>query len=305
MALATRLCRHGTGSARGEDMTGATNCEHCGNSFPMSRSICPHCARPALYPNVRAAEMREEVEALRERYAQAKEAAQLRGCPANVGAFEEAAGAAKAATARSLVDVQRLAHSDRELYATYYQLADAGVRIPADEKWDVFRTAANASWFPSYFEDLRFAALTLDGTGLSSYGECTIVWREDMIAHRASVTEENTTTFMLRRSIPFGAMDRIPTGYRATWARRGVLCVAKLADRITENTQAKEHQGILLAKGATTEEDDFVEAQIWGSMSHRTMESVIVPRPARRAERVILKDLREKLDKVGVELKEV
>ena len=297
--------RKGAGCTWGEGMTEPTNCEHCGNPFPLSRSICPHCARPALYPNVRAAGTREESEALRQRYVHGKEEAEHRGCLTNLCAFEEAIGSAKAATARSLHEVQRLAHSDRELYASYYRLADAEVRIPAGGKWDVLRKAADQSWFPDYHKELRFAALTLDGTGLSNYGDCTIVWRENMIAHRASVAEENTTTFMVRRKIPFDEIDRVPKGHRATWPDRSLLCVAKLADRITESTEAEDHQGILLKKGLATEDDDFVEVQIWGSLSRRSMESVVLSRPSRRGARAILQDLREKLAKVGVEVREV
>ena len=53
------------------------------------------------------------------------------------------------------------------------------------------RVFADDALFPGYKEQIRFAALSLDGKGLSSYGECTLILRDHMIAHRASVLEGN------------------------------------------------------------------------------------------------------------------
>ena len=285
-------------------MADSVDCAYCGYAFPASRPMCPHCACPALYPNVRAAEKKDEADALARRHQAALADADRRKCRPNVEDFERAMEATHAVTARKLLDVHRLAESDNVVYTTFYQLVQGEVMLPKDEKWDTLRTAADASWFRNYYRDLRFAALSLDGTGLPGYGDCAIVWREDMIAHRTSVTESNTTTFLKKWKYPFDQLDRLPKGFRASWNLRARLCVAKLARRVDASTGAGDYQGLLLYKGSDTDDDDFVEAQIWGPMTRRTMARVVAEKPKRRRDRVILEDLREKLDKIGVRVEE-
>jgi len=285
-------------------MSKQKKCIECGNTFPLSCSLCPHCARPALYPNVEAARADEETEALLNRYETAIGAATARGCGDKVKEFEEALKASQAVTARNQGDLQRLATADNELYATYYELVDAQVRIPAGKKWDVLRKIADAAWFCGYEKDIRFAALSLDGMGLANYGDCSIIWREDMIAHRASVAEDNTTVFMKKHKIFAYEADTLPKGYRAMWEDRYMLCVAKLADRIAHDTRVDNHASILLESGAGTADDDFVEVHVWGPMTRCTMEKVVTTRPRGRRARAILAGLSAKLSAAGVTIEE-
>jgi hypothetical protein len=69
----------------------------------------------------------------------------------------------RAIIARSLSEFLRLAMSDHEVYATYYQLVEAEVRIPGGGKWDGLRRLADDTLFPGYKDQIRFGALTLRG----------------------------------------------------------------------------------------------------------------------------------------------
>lgn len=64
--------------------------------------------------------------------------------------FETAVSATKAVIARSDGDVLRLANSDKQLYSTYYQLIEGGVRLPDGGEWDVLRELADTVLFPGY-----------------------------------------------------------------------------------------------------------------------------------------------------------
>ena len=86
--------------------------------------------------------------------------------------FESAVSKARPVICRPLLEMQRLATSDNEIYATYYQLLAAGVRLPKGDKWDVLRAVADDALFPGYKDVLRFGALSLDGFGCLGYGEC-------------------------------------------------------------------------------------------------------------------------------------
>jgi len=172
---------------------------------------------------VKAAQVPAEKGALERRYQAALRDAASRGAEADIGRFEAAVANSKAVIARPLRELDRLVASDKELFPTFYRLLGEEVRLPHGNQWDLLRRIADEALFPGYKEEIRFAALSLDGIGLSTYGECSFVFREDMIAHRATVFEENSAVFMKRHAY------EPPVGHRATWGERVKLCTAKLA----------------------------------------------------------------------------
>ena len=274
-------------------------CEYCNHEFQPYLGLCPHCARPGLYPNVHAAEEVTECEALENHYKQALDAAELRGAKADVARFEKRAEETKAVIARSIDETMRLATSDGDLYPTFEQRFHSGMTLLECDKWYGPRIAAGAILFPGYAEHIRMGALSLNGLGLSRYGECSIVMREELIAHRSSVFRENSALFVERHGVKEGA---VPPGHRATWQSRSKLCVAKHAEQITPAVKDEAFADILLKDGPSGEEDVFIEVHIHGPMTRRTFERVIVRAPKRWQTRVIIKALREKLAQAGVPL---
>lgn len=277
-------------------------CVYCGIEFQINLERCPHCARPGLFPNVRFAE--EERPELNTRYEDACHEAEGRGARADLEAFEERVGSgSKAVLARSPNELQRLATGDDEVYATFYELLGAHVRLWETGKWSVLRSAADVAFFPGYHIQIRFAALSLDSAGLSNYGDCSITLRAEMIAHRASVFEENTVTFLERRNIPFPDLANLPVGFRATWDERALLCVAKLAKLIEAGATTEMHDSLLLKQGQTSASDEFVEVHIWGPMTARTFERVTFKRSTARASRAIISDINlRRLERIGVQI---
>ena len=277
-------------------------CPLCANDLQITAEICPHCASPALYPNVNAAAQKEDVDALEKRYERAKKDAMSRGCDAVVQTLETDAAASKAVIARPLGEAQRLATSDKQGYSTYYQLVHAQQRLPDGDEWDALRRQADEALFPGFKEKIRFAALSMDGVGLSNYGEMSVVLRDAMIRHRASVFEENSALFVKNRKVK--DLARAVRGYRATWADRAKLCVAKLAGGLTPATRPDDLSGLLLRQGATSADDAFVEVHVWGPMTARTVERVIAVQSAKRRLRAVLRELRRQLQQLGVDFEE-
>jgi hypothetical protein len=274
----------------------ASPCGYCGGPVPLRWERCPHCAQPGLFPNVRVAEVKEEQQALEQRYREALWAAAGRGAQDVVAEFETAVGASKAVMARPMRELDRLSASDQEIIPTYYGLLKGQVRLPHGNEWDGLRGVADEALFPGYKEHIRFAALSLDGKGLPGYGECFFVFQEGMIGHRASVYEENSAVSLKKHGYPS------PPGHRATWPERSRLCVAKLAGALDASTRQDEFPSLLLQQGTTPEEDRFVEVHIWGPMTIRTIERILIPRPRSQAVR---KSLRDRAKKFGVELEEL
>lgn len=279
-------------------------CPDCRHEFSISEVRCPHCGRPSRFPNVRDAEL--EADALTARYNDAKMDAANRGDAAVVEQFEQACRQSVAVIARSFDEAFRLATSDLELYATHYQLQT--LRIPGglppgpgQPNWDRIRAVADEALFGKQKEEIRFAALSLDGVGLANYGECTLVLRDDMIAHRASVVEENSLVFMNRHGVTIWGSAELPRGYRSTWEQRAKLCVAKCGKKLAVAPKPVDFASVLLKQGATTLEDEFVEVHVFGPMTVRTFAKVVLHKKPRRPAKVKLKALREKMAKWNVE----
>lgn len=278
------------------------SCAACHAALPSNLVRCPHCARSLPFPNVRAAEAEEEQAALEAMYRRAMRSIRARGAASVARAFEASAAGSRAVIARAVGEIQRLATSDREVYATYYQLSDADIRIPAGDQWDVLRRVTDEALFPNYREEIRFAALSLNERGLSSYGPCILVMRDEMIAHRATVFVENSVGWMRRHFARVLEGLDLPRGFRAPWQARAKLAVAKVSPRLTPSTDAGDFPALLLTEGADTSGDDFIEVHIFGPVTIRTVEKVVVQRPEQASAVVKLDALAELLRSQSVPL---
>ncbi|HEX5717900.1 MAG TPA: hypothetical protein VF179_17205 [Thermoanaerobaculia bacterium] len=231
-----------------------------------------------------------------QRYQEALLEAGVRGADQAAQQFGAAVETSKAVIARPLRDIERLASSDRELYPTFYGLTEAESRSSFGDRWDILRRVADAALFPGYQQHIRFAALSLDGVGLDEFGECFLVLREDMIAHRASGFEDNSASFVERRHHP------VPEGFRSTWEERSKLCTAKHAKDLQPGTPKSEFPAVLLRQKAGSEESGFVEVHIYGPISVHAVDKVILRKGRSQPRKAMVLELRDRLAKVGVGL---
>src|SRR5687768_6291549 len=111
-----------------------TSCADCAQPVPLQWTRCPHCGRPSLFPNVRAADDPTERSELDNSYASARANATARGSDTAVRDLEQAASRSSAVISRSFDVAMTLVQDDRNLYATYYQLLS--VRLPEGFEWD-------------------------------------------------------------------------------------------------------------------------------------------------------------------------
>jgi hypothetical protein len=256
-------------------------CGHCRNEIPLDWKYCPHCAAGLNCPNVFLAGQMAERAALDERFQSAKSDAQSRGCESIVREFEIAAARSQAVVGSTLQKLLPVVTRDRDVYATFHKIAELRFsREPAlnSPEWDKLRVHAEIELLGSVrnIDELHYAALTLDGRSLPNYGEVSILLRENLISHRASVFQENSGYFVHRSGVKF------PPGSRGTWIDRAKLCVAKLASYITKATGHNDFSTLLLQSGSAGYDDQFVEVHIFGPMTFATFEKVtIFPKGAR------------------------
>lgn len=264
---------------------------------------CPHCYRPCFFPNMNAARRPEEKEHLQRRYDEAIAAAQKAGMETILREYEAMVTGSAAVIGRNFGELMRLSHSENEIYATFYQRVDAGLLLAGGDAWDRIRAIADTILFGEENKrQVRFAALTLDGHGLPHYGDCSLILREEMIAHRTTVFEENSVIFMRHHNINAEHGYAVPQGYRAEWADRAKLAVAKTKGN-TAGLSPATFATFLQDPGQDESKDVFVEAHIWGSLSVRSIREVHIRRWTSAPPSVAQIDVvAEKLRQYGVSL---
>lgn len=250
-------------------------CAKCAQPMRDDMERCPHCYHPGLYPNVAAASRAQEKTELDRRHAEAKSKALTSGQDAQFAAYEKAVEFSEAVICRPFSEVQRLVHSEDEVYSTYYQRVNAGLRLSTGSGWDRLRAIADNILFGDLNKQhIRFASLTLDGLGLLHYGDCSLVLRSEFIAHRASTLEENSVVFMEHHNVHAVGDFALPHGYRSSWEDRAKLAVTKVMSGLGFSRASLAIE--LQHPGATGKEDVFIEVHIWGSLTIRSIANVTI-----------------------------
>lgn len=275
----------------------------CKSTVPANRKDCPACGRDCGFPNVRLASSQEEVEALGRRLEEAYVSASARGCKQQLDDFSTSVDNSRATIARSLKVVDDLANSDRNHYTSFQAQVQSGTRDPEDNEWDKVRSQYESALYPNFQEKIIFACLTLSGEGLSGYGGFSIVLKDEMIAHRASLFEENPHNFVEKHGI---LMNKpIPPGYRAIWKNKSDLAKAKLHSSIKSDTTVEDHAGILQDDKGGTGNSDFIEVHVYGSVNRQAIDKVIGRQPKTGEDRIIWRRVKRTLASIGAEVTEL
>ncbi len=252
----------------------SSNCVVCGFEPLDLESRCPTCDTQRMPPNVVLASRLAEQDAL-----VARVESLLAGRPAasvaSLLAFGEAVRRSVAVVNVSARYALDFLESNTLLYATYARLVESGARRPASGVDDTRRRSVESMLFGSYAEEMRYAALSLGGLGLVSYGPITMVLRDLAVAQRASLLEENSFQFvekhMLRPGLSF------PIGYRCPWPTRHYMAMAKCGAKIDGRTTGADHRELLLRQGSGRSTDDFIEVYIFGPFGRGAVERIVLP----------------------------
>ena len=226
------------------------------------------------------AEESEELRVANERYQSARATAIGRNREAVFSAYESALSDSVAVVCRSLDRVKALLSSESAVYSTFYREISSGGRRAEDTPIETQRAATDARVFPFYQKDIRFAALSLDGRGVPSYGQCSLVLTSIAIAARTTVFWENTVDFC-NRVCPV-QKDPIPPGYRAPWPMRAKLAAAKAEPLLDRHATSDEFSRILL------DGDRFVEVNIHGPFNRHSFDRLLIPKPSKTYDRAMV-----------------
>jgi hypothetical protein len=217
--------------------------------------------------------------------------------------FGGAVKKSQAVLARPLGDLDAFVKSKSALYISFHSQVRAQARIPEDNDWDRGRSAAESTVHPHYYPEINYTALSLDGVGVLWWGDYSISLKELHVADRTTVFEENPFVFCQRHRVIAG--KPCPVGYRATWAARDELAMAKLVDKLTLTTEQKDYPSVLLDQAASRAAADFVECHVYGPIHPNSVERVIGPRPKAKSELIVWRSVANALRNSGVIVEEV
>lgn len=275
-------------------------CNDCGLQFPLTRTVCPHCARPALFPNVRLAQQKSETRKLNQRYNDAIADAANRGCDSVVNQFDDDCKSSSAVCRYGVARLHRQFASGTELFAGYYDLERLRLRVdtPSGFDWEKLRPQAEVEMLGNslHIDQIHYACLSLDGEGMSTYGDCILQLSEPMIAHRSSCFDGNT-------AVIYAVEHSFESRLRSDWADRHKICTATVAWQLDSTTSAADFPGILAAPdpGGDTANDSFIEVHVFGDLTSSSFQLVtFVTTKYGKEEQVYQKAVEAKLASAGV-----
>lgn len=259
-------------------MSRNVSCEFCSVAFSIARTACPHCGRPQRFPNVMAARDVRHTAALQQQYDSARDS--VRGkLDREFADLERDASGAQAVLSARPEKLEPLIQRNNGILPNYWDLQDLSSTSPdgnSGPDWHNLRQKAEIELVESaeHRERLHYAALSLDGTGLPNYGECAIVLRESMIAHRATVYRTNSAVEVSQR---IGAT--LHPGGLAKWEDRGRLAATKLVDQLRPGMAEPEFQELLLRPGKPENkglDDVLVEVLIFGELTMHSFAGISI-----------------------------
>ena len=278
-------------------------CPDCNENVPDSSRYCPACGLDVGFPNVRLAQRKVEVKRLDERCSMAFSSAETADYQVALKKMGDTVSSSEAVIARRVRIIQDLLEDERRPYSTYHKELNAGVRIPEDNSYDDTRTGVENALFPNFYQEIRFAALTIDGRWLDWFGSHAIILKEKMIERRATVFEENPFEFIKRHQILLS--DVIPPGYRADWSRRGDLAIAKLYSKLDSSTKIDDFPSLLMSSETDNSDADYIEVHIYGEFNRSAVDRIVGPKPLSKEDKLIWRSLKKYAARVGVTVEEI
>jgi hypothetical protein len=248
----------------------------------------------------KAADKKEKLEV---RYQAALSDARKQTCEAEAIRFQACCKNSAAVFACGIERLHREVAAGTEIFETYRDLERLRLIASPQGKynWTKLRPQAEIELLGSaeHLDKIHYACLSLDGSGLTRYGDCFVQLAERMIAHRASCFGGNT-------SLVFANSHDFSSILRSDWADRHRMCVASFCHLLAPGIEESQFPGILVAMGTQVEDDRFIEVHVFGAMTARSFESVRVQEKTRtRKEHVLLKAVTEKLAKVKVTVSKI
>lgn len=261
-------------------------CPDCTIVIPDNKGVCPHCGRPSRPLNVLCADRTDELSALDSEFDRAIHFAGRAGTDSETQAFLTFCVDSKAIFCAPFRTLLPVVTQHVDLFADFYKLADLRCQSPELGKrdWHMLRNTAEAFLVEGKPKDLEilYAALSINGKGLESYGECTLILNPAMTGHRATVFPDNSALYFERNP------GKPAAGMRARWQDRHKLCIIKNVRDIRAGMDFDAFCELLLRQSEDRLSDRLVEVHVTGPISMRAFEKIRLPNPVSLKTRAVM-----------------
>ncbi len=254
-------------------------CTHCSFENDITAKACSSCGSdiPGTI-NVRRASVPAEVEALELRYNEAKASLLTAGLE-NEGDYlaDTVKSIGKAVINTQFNFLWEWLVRNTFSYQSYRRQLINGARIKAAFEHDVNRTFADTALFGSEI-DIIYAALSINESGVMSYGDITVLLKTPSIEKRTSALERNSFPFIddvMKKGWVF--RKPLPAGYMCIWATNHKLAVAKLHTFLKKALNLDDLSGLILRSTGDRATDEFIELYIYGKIAASVIEKIRIP----------------------------
>lgn len=250
-------------------------CNKCQSKVEANVRHCITCENDIGPPNVRAANNENNIDKLEARYKRAKQLAfendYLKVFEKYSDEIEKKSGVIISMPPSVL---RRLLSDPNEIYQNYENLVASGDRRPAMINNDTHRSGVTGILFGSYGKKIRYGVLSLNDYGLlSSYGKAHCRLRSIVVKDRTTFLETNSYKFIEAENLK--PSDGIPLGYISNWNNRHKLALAKTSKALNKTTSETDFSNLVInSSGKDRNEDEFIEAHIYGSFDGNAIESI-------------------------------
>jgi len=251
----------------------------CTHLNDITKTHCAGCGLPLPGTiNTRRATIPAEIEALDNRYTDAKNFANSNNLDKELALLEtEVTINGKAVINTSIDFLWKWLVQRTSSYDSYKRQLLDGTRSKAKYEDDNKRTVADSLLFGSEI-DIIYSALTTDETGLSSYGHATIILKTKPIEKRTSSLETNSYFFFeWAKKNGWTVFDPLPAGYMAVWSSNSKLAVAKLTKSLKSGISGTEIAKLILTSKGDRSTDIFIELYIYGEIASSVIEKIKIP----------------------------
>ena len=255
-------------------------CENCLTEIDITEDVCGNCglSMPGTF-NIRRASGQDEKAALDQRYDMAVLHCEKNGTDVQAKLLEDEVHDHGKAVINTTIDFLFNWVVKKDVnYLPYRRQLINGIRIRSKFNYDLDRSIADSILFGSS-NDIIYSALSIDETGLSSYGEVAVILKTSAIKSRTSALESNSYHFLKELAKNgWTHRDPIPPGYMCIWEENHKLSVAKLHKKLEKTFKTTEIAKLVLNSQDNRSADDFIELHIYGKILAAAIEKVRISR---------------------------
>jgi len=275
-------------------------CFNCPDHNDINDTICSNCGSTISEPiNVKRASLSIEIEALGNRYSNAKDHLLTNGLKKEGDLLEyEVKTKGKAVINTQFGFLWEWLYHNNFSYESYRRQLIKGARQKANFGNDLNRSIADAILFGSE-PDIIYSALSIDEKGVISYGNITLILKTFSIEKRTTALECNSFNF-INKIVDNGWTwnTPIPPGFICNWSDVFKLVVSKLHDDIKKEIKFDELAKLILNSTGERSHDEFIELYIYGKIVASVIEKIKFSRKFTETfspkESLMLKELEKK-----------